>query len=173
MIKNKMTLQEVEDVYKNYVSELKSIDDLYKQKSELESVSNNSNSSKNIVAIMQNEINVIDSKIKNIFDKQHIFVTQLIDYIFYNQIPMSYKTEVLEMSYRKDNGEYPRYVLTTFEGKIPDMLWDILHYESMFSLYYEGTKIPSSYAFTPDMSKEQFIATLNLYVSEGEPLKQA
>lgn len=172
MIKNEMSVEEVENIYNNYILKFKSVDDLYKQKSELEAVLKNSSTSKNIVAIIQKEIDLIDIKINEIFDKQPILAGHLIDYIFDNNIPINYKTEVVEMSYRKDNGEYPRYVLTTFEGKIPDMLWNILSIESLFSLYYEGTKLPAEYTFKSNMTKSQFIKTLNLYVSEGVPLKQ-
>lgn len=119
---------------------------------------------------IKKEIDDLNNKIIEFESEQKNLIISLINYIFDNNIDLKVKV-VQECSSSRDNdGGYPLYNITTFESELGQALYNLIHENQLFSLYYEGKKLPKEYDFTNKNNKEDFLKTLNLYVCEGEPI---
>lgn len=169
MINKEMTASEVKEICKSFslfqknASELMySISDIQKQlKPPI---------SENTKKTLDEELTLINQSIEEIDKNEVVLIKELIDYIFDNKISISVEHHVEEIPSRNEGGGYIKTTRIDFVDEIGALLWDLLHENQLFMLYYDSTKIPESHSFKAGMTKEEFIKVLNQYVCEGEAL---
>lgn len=164
-----MNEKEVLQVIKNFYKSLNEIEKIYNEIDELKKTLNFKIKESLKISIKE-EIDELNNQLISFDLEQKNLIISLIDYIFDKNIDLNIKVSQECSSSRDDNGGYPLYNITTFESVLGKELYNLLHENQLFSLYYEGKKLPAEYDFKNKNNKVEFLKTLNLYVCEGEPI---
>lgn len=170
LINNDFSVQQVKEVCLKFFEQMNSVDDLYDEMNEFKKTLEIKSIPVVAKDVIQNKIESIEMVTKQIFNEQIILIKELIDYVFENNIKFEYKETADVASYRIDDGSYPTFIHTTFSGVLGEELYNLLHQEQLFSLYYQGKNLPAEQSFKKVTDKASFIETLNHYVCEGEPI---
>lgn len=169
MITKEMTFSEVKEICKSFSLFQKNASELMYSISDIQKLLKQPISEKT-KKTLDEELTLINHSIEEIDKKQVLLIKELIDYIFDNKIVISVEQKIEESSYKAENGGYTKFTQIEFVDEIGAELWNQLHENQLFSLYYESTKVPDSHSFKNGMTKEEFIKVLNQYVCEGEAL---
>lgn len=162
-----MSIQEVKEIYNTFQKSENNIDNTLQTISDLEKLLENKYISDNFKKQIKTEIKVINNSNNSIYNNLQ-FAKDLIEYIYENKIPMKVVTSIQENSYRSSNGAYDIYTSIDFEGALGSELFDLLVSDGDFSLFLEGKNIPKNKQLSFNLSKEDFIKTLNKYAEYKE-----
>ena len=169
MITKEMSIADVKKICQEFSNSQKNVYENLSSKSDIEKLIKKAISEKTKNALKE-EIKLINNSIDDVDKQQVILIKELIDYIFDNKISISVEQKIEQSSYKAENGGYTKFTQIEFVDEIGSELWNQLHENQLFSLYYESTKVPDSHSFKNGMTKEEFIQVLNQYVCEGEAL---
>lgn len=169
MITKEMSIADVKKICQEFSNSQKNVYDNLSAKTDIEKLIKKSLSEKT-KNVLKEEIKLINNSIDDVDKQQVVLIKELIDYIFDNKISISVEQKIEQSSYKAENGGYTKFTQIEFVDEIGAELWNQLHENQLFSLYYESTKVPDSHSFKNGMTKEEFIQVLNQYVCEGEAL---
>lgn len=164
-----MTISEVKEICKDFSNSQKNAYDNLSAQKDIEELIKKPISVKT-KNILKEEIKLINKLIEDVDKQQVVLIKELIDYIFDNKISISVNHHIEEIPFRNEGGGYIKTTRIDFVDEIGTLLWDLLHENQLFMLYYDSIEIPESHSFKAGMTKEEFIKVLNQYVCEGEAL---